>query len=192
MSRSPQPARRALVTAAERLFAEGGVGATTIAAVTRAAGQRNKSAVAFHYGNKDGLVRAVLQKHQRRIDKRRVELLDAGAGFVEALVVPLAERLDDPDGGGAYLRIQAELSALRGPAADISRPGVQRLLELTESPDDPDLAALLVTLVFHGLADFELRRPDFTHIERVAFTDTLMMAIKRMTSTASTADLKRV
>ncbi len=180
MPRSPLPTRRALVEAAEQLFAEGGVGATTIAAVTRAAGQRNKSAVAFHYGNKEGLVRAVLEKHQRRIDRRRVELLDSGAGFVEALIVPLAERLDDPDGGGAYLRIQAEMSARRGPVSDNSRPGVQRLLDLPESPKDQNLAALLVSLVFHGLSDFELRVPDFTLEDRMVFTETLKQAVARM------------
>ncbi len=126
MSRSPQPARRALVSAAEKLFAEGGVGATTVAAVTRAAGQGNKSAVAFHYRDKEGLVRAVLAKHQRRIDKRRLELLDSGAGFVEALVVPPAERLEDPDGGGEYLRIQAEMTVRRGPGPDTQWSGLRR------------------------------------------------------------------
>jgi len=180
MPRSPQPARRALVSAAEKLFAEGGVGATTIAAVTREAGQRNKSAVAFHYGNKDGLVRAVLDKHQRRIDLRRIELLDAGAGFVEALVVPLAERLDDPDGGGAYLRIQAEMLARSGPVPNSTRPGVGRLTAMPESPSDPDLAALLVSVVFHGLSDFELRKPKFTHDERIEFTKLLMDAISKV------------
>ena len=180
MPRSPQPARRALVSAAERLFAEGGVGGTTIAEVTRQAGQKNKSAVAFHYGSKEGLVRAVLDKHQRLIDRRRMELLDGGAGFVEALVVPLAERLDDPDGGGAYLSIQAEMLARLGPIADTRWPGVERLLELPESPADPDLAALLVSVVFHGLSDFKLRKPDFTHGERVEFTNLLSAAISRM------------
>jgi len=180
MPRSPQPARRALVSAAEKLFAEGGVGATTIAAVTRAAGQRNKSAVAFHYGGKDGLVRAVLEKHQRRIDMRRTELLDSGAGFVEALVVPLAERLDDPDGGGNYLRIQAEMLARSGPVPNTTRPGVGRLTAMPESPDDPDLAALLVSVVFHGLSDFELRKPDFTYDERLEFTGLLMAAIAKI------------
>lgn len=180
MPRSPLPARRALVSAAEKLFAEGGVGATTIAAVTREAGQRNKSAVAFHYGSKDGLVRAVLDKHQHRIDRRRTELLDAGAGFVEALVVPLAERLDDPDGGCAYLHIQAQMLARSGPVSDNDRSGVTRLLAMPESPSDPDLAALLVSVVFHGLSDFELRKPDFTREEREAFTKLLMDAISKM------------
>jgi len=168
------------VSAAEKLFAEGGVGATTIAAVTREAGQRNKSAVAFHYGDKDGLVRAVLDKHQRRLDLRRIELLDSGAGFVEALVVPLAERLDDPDGGGAYLRIQAEMLARSGPVPDSTRPGVGRLTAMPESPNDPDLAALLVSVVFHGLSDFELRKPEFTHDERIDFTKLLMEAISKV------------
>ncbi len=180
MPRSPEPARRALVSAAERLFAEGGVGATSISAITRAAGQRNKSAVAFHFGNKEGLIRAVLAKHQRRVDLRRMELLDSGAGFVEALVIPLAERLDDPDGGGSYLRIQAEMLATSGPVVNTTRPGVDRLLAMPELPGNPDLASLLVSVVFHGLADFELRVPDFTHERRVEFTDLLMTAVSRM------------
>ena len=76
MPRSPEPARSALISSAERLFAERGVDAVPVGDVSRAARQRNNSAVQYHFGDKEGLVQAVVDKHQEGIDAQRVELLD--------------------------------------------------------------------------------------------------------------------
>ena len=76
MPRSPEPARQALIAAAERLFAANGVDAVPVSDVAQAAGQRNNSAVQYHFGDKQGLLRAVVEKHQARIDEQRIELLE--------------------------------------------------------------------------------------------------------------------
>ncbi len=64
-----------LVTAAERLFAEGGEEATSLRAVTRAA-LSSAAAVHYHFGGRDGLLRAVLDRQLSRRQERRFELLD--------------------------------------------------------------------------------------------------------------------
>jgi AcrR family transcriptional regulator len=63
------------VAAAERLFAEGGEEATSLRAVTRAA-ISNAAAVHYHFGGRDGLLRAVLDRHLAGRQQRRCGLLD--------------------------------------------------------------------------------------------------------------------
>ena len=55
--------REAILTAAERLFAEHGVFAVSNRQVSEAAGQGNNAAVGYHFGTKTDLVRAIEHKH---------------------------------------------------------------------------------------------------------------------------------
>ena len=81
------PAR--LVAAAERLFAEGGEEATSLRAVTREA-ISNAAAVHYHFGGRDGLLRAVLDRHLAGRQERRIRLLDKAVGqYGEAVPVPV-------------------------------------------------------------------------------------------------------
>ena len=63
--------RERIVAAAERLFAERGLDGVSLVEVGRAAGQRNRSAVQYHFGDKQGLVHAILDKHTPGIEARR-------------------------------------------------------------------------------------------------------------------------
>ena len=49
----------ALLAAAEELYGRHGLDGVTIRQITLAAGMANNSAVAYHFGNKDGLLRAI-------------------------------------------------------------------------------------------------------------------------------------
>ena len=183
-SSSGEATRRALMRAAEQLFAAQGVDGTTIAAITVAAGQRNNYAVGWHFGGKAELLAAVLQKQQQRVDRVRGIVLDAleaagpidTRGVAHGFVAPLAERLSDEDGGADYLRIQAEILGRNGAELGFAGPGTRRLLELGEQAVRPgpkgsfaDVRALIVSVVFHGLADFAARRPDADEDQRAAF-----------------------
>jgi AcrR family transcriptional regulator len=106
-----------LVRAAERLFAERGIDAVSLREINRVAGAKNASALQYHFGDRNGLLRAVLAKHQGAVEDRRHAMLDAyeAAGQADlralagALVRPLAAKLADDDGGPAYLQIVADL-----------------------------------------------------------------------------------
>jgi AcrR family transcriptional regulator len=108
--------REQIIRAAERLFAAHGIDGVSLREINRAAGQSNTGAVQYHFGDRDGLVRAVIDKHRRDSEPRRHALLDqyeeAGRddlrGLAAALVSPLAAKLSDPDGGRDYLQISAE------------------------------------------------------------------------------------
>ncbi len=118
--------RERLIAAAEELFATNGIQSVSLREIVRASGARNTGALQYHFGDREGLVRAVLEKHHLDVDLRRHALLDAyesgGANDLHALAValvqPLAAKLADPDGGGAYLQILAELMNRPQPALD--------------------------------------------------------------------------
>ena len=64
-----------MIDAAERLIAERGLGALSLREVATTAGQRNHSAVQYHFGSRAGLVEAVFDTRMTPIDARRAEML---------------------------------------------------------------------------------------------------------------------
>jgi len=67
--------REAILTAAERLFAEHGVYAVSNRQVSEAAGQGNNAAVGYHFGTKADLVRAIESKHRIPIEQLREQMV---------------------------------------------------------------------------------------------------------------------
>lgn len=109
--------QQAIVRAAETLFARHGVEGVSLNTITRAARQSNRNAIQYHFGGKNGLLQAIFDKHSTGVAERRAAIIDELAARDEpteiivatAMVQPLIEKLDDPDGGEAYIHISAEL-----------------------------------------------------------------------------------
>jgi AcrR family transcriptional regulator len=124
--RDSEETRARLIRAGERLFAEHGIEVVSLREITRAAGQRNATALQYHFRNRRGLLRAILAKHDLNVEAKRHEMLDeletrSGVGsreWVQALVLPAAAKLADRDGGRDYLRIMAELMNRPDPKFD--------------------------------------------------------------------------
>jgi AcrR family transcriptional regulator len=115
----PDTTRDRLLDAAERLLAERGLAATSVRAVCAEAGA-NVAAVHYHFGSKDALADAVLERRMGELTKRRLAMLEPlesqarppTRAVVEALVRPLADFARDPDGAGrSYVRFLAGLEA---------------------------------------------------------------------------------
>ncbi|MFG3340969.1 TetR/AcrR family transcriptional regulator [Glycomyces sp. NPDC048151] len=93
-----QATREALLDAAERLFAEHGL-EVSARKVSEAAGQGNNTAVAYHFGSKEGLVKAVIQRHSAEVERRRqaaVERVGDSDDFrdwIGCLVRPMTDHL---------------------------------------------------------------------------------------------------
>lgn len=112
-------ARLAIVRAAEELFASEGIEGPSLREIARRAGQGNTNAAQYHFGDRDGLLLAVLDRHRSRMEARRDELLDMVEGTAPvdprtlstALVAPLVAELAEADGGPAHLQIVAEVLA---------------------------------------------------------------------------------
>jgi AcrR family transcriptional regulator len=131
----PISTRDKLVDAAARLFAERGIDNVSIAEIVRAAHQRNASAVHYHFGNRDEILRAVLARHVPTIAERRGELLerarsDPGLGVrtaAEAIVRPVTEFAQRGWRERAYLQIGSELT---GAIARVT-PDIRDLMKQT-------------------------------------------------------------
>jgi AcrR family transcriptional regulator len=164
-----------MLLAAERLFAERGVGAVSLREIGAEAGQRNNSAAQYHFGSKPGLVDAIFEYRMGPINERRLALLadlDAtGRGndlrsLVEALVEPFAEEalsasptwyarfieqaMSEPDVDGFGSLSHPVMRGLREVVERIGRA----LSELPAVLRDHRLA-LAGSLLVHAIADQE-------------------------------------
>ena len=106
--------RDRLLDEAERLLAAGGVQGVTTREITEAAEQRNASAVSYHFGSRDGLLREILARRGGPVDAARGERRDLlGAqpsvrDLVACLIDPYAGLVATPH-GRSYVRIVAQL-----------------------------------------------------------------------------------
>lgn len=119
----------ALIRAAEQLFAERGSDAVSLREINAAAGATNASAIQYHFGDRRGLVKAVLAKHEPAIEQRRHDLLDDYEArqapdmreLAAALVDPLVAELN-VEGGPGYLQLLADLYNRPNPTFEPDRP----------------------------------------------------------------------
>jgi len=109
-------ARTQILRAAGRLLADKGLEGVSLREITRSAGQRNTTALQYHFGDREGLLRAHMDLHVPRVSVRRHVLLDhlVSRGDVtlrEAagiLVTPLVAELQDEDGAD-FLQVASHL-----------------------------------------------------------------------------------
>lgn len=64
-----------LMEVAERLFATRGIEAVTLREIQQAAGQSNTSVIRYHFGSRDGLIRALISYRQASLGADRREML---------------------------------------------------------------------------------------------------------------------
>jgi AcrR family transcriptional regulator len=162
-----QDTRSRLLSAAEVLFAERGSEAVSLREIGRAAGARNVIAAQYWFTDREGLIRALLDRHRPEIEARRHALLDAYEArdhrcaeavrgperdeavheLAGALVRPIAVKLDQGAAGAGYLRTVADLLTrpvpMMAPLA-IDEPGssTSRWRELLEPLLEPEAVEL--------------------------------------------------
>ncbi len=115
MTSQADDTRHRLIEAATREFAEHGIHAASLLEITRQAGQRNRGAVHYHFGSREGMLVAVLEQRVDFLAEREKELLararslpdDDLASVVEAFVRPSVELAEQGWQGRCYLVIAA-------------------------------------------------------------------------------------
>lgn len=175
-------------------MAERGLDSVSLVDISRAAGQKNRGALQYHFGDKEGLINAVLDKHSEGIARARALVLDqlqsapdySLQDAVEALVLPVAAKLSDEDGGAAFLNINSQLMssasyALLRRARVKNNPEARRLETLMAAKlpvvnSKITSARLIIAdgMLFHGLATY-LSRP--AGIAQKVFVKTLVVSI---------------
>ncbi len=164
--------RQRLVDAGTRVLAEQGVESASLIEVARRAGQRNRGAVHYHFGSREGLVVAVLEQYADFLAEREGELLRQGQEaeglppVVEAVVRPAVEVAETGWRGRCYLVVVAELAESHqgsidpAVAATLARTGgyevYQELARRMPDLDDDvrrERLALMTGFVLHSVAD---------------------------------------
>ena len=99
MGQHSDRARETLLNSAEELFARYGIDAVSNRRITEHAGTANHSAIAYHFGGRDELLRALLDRHLEEMNRRRTALVatlsdDAGVrDLLACLLLPWIEHL---------------------------------------------------------------------------------------------------
>ncbi|MCA4761811.1 TetR/AcrR family transcriptional regulator [Mycobacterium sp. SMC-2] len=113
---SGESTRVMLMEVAERLFATRGIEAVTLREIQEAAGQSNTSVIRYHFGSRDGLIRALIGFRLSTLGTERQEMLarmrDEGKeadprAVVWLLVRPLANSIE---AGQMFVPFLARLS----------------------------------------------------------------------------------
>lgn len=183
--------REALLTAAERLFAEHGVHAVANRQISAAAGQGNNAAVNYHFGTKTDLVRAIVRRHAEQMERIRVKML-AGIGdstdlrdWVSCAVRPTTEHLADLGHPSWYARFIAQVTAdpalhavttaeafAAAPSLHPLQDGVNRCLPELPAEVHAERGAMTRHLITQMTAERERALADATPTSRTTWHDT--------------------
>lgn len=144
MPRDASPTRDALIDAGRSLFARDGVFSVPLSRVVAASGQKNASALHYHFGGREGLLDAIIAVHNQTIEAQRQTMLDGlGAGesaslfdLVSAYVEPQTELLISTT-GRQFLTIIGQL---------------QDLFDRWTEPGTPEQAARVLQAISMSLA----------------------------------------
>ncbi|WP_305093297.1 TetR/AcrR family transcriptional regulator [Prescottella sp. R16] len=167
-----EDARTKILLAAEQLFAERGVEHVSMRQIGERAGQRNNSAVQYHFGNKSGLIQALYDLRLLPLNAERhriLEELDAPGPLelAHAYVRPLAAAVVAGGGSSCYARF---LDRYLGRGRDFepfddrhgsgSREVVRQMSELLTDVDAgtrEERLRMVQVLTIRTLADLEYR-----------------------------------
>ncbi|MEV6349061.1 TetR/AcrR family transcriptional regulator [Actinoplanes sp. NPDC051851] len=177
-TRSPRSGntRLLILTAAERLFAVHGIAAVSNRQICEAAGQANNSVIAYHFGTRDDLIRAIVAHHQSDIERRRDAMPPSTTPYdgVVRLVRPILDHYAALGRPSWYARFAAQVTtdpALRHLVIDevMAQPSMRRALaDLGRYTADlpphalrqrADMSRLLIV---HMCAEFEQSLADGT------------------------------
>ncbi len=165
--------REQIIRAAERLFAERTIDSVSLSEIATQAGQKNRSATHYHFGDKKTLVHAIVTRHSEAIEAQwsaNLALLERQNNtemrpLIETLVYPVMDKLDDPDGGPQYVEICAQMATSHTfPLLEVPlswSPGVLKLSHLVlKKTSSLPLSVLrmrverVIVLLYCGVARF--------------------------------------
>ena len=105
-----------LILAGEQLFAESGILGASMREIASRAGQGNHAAVQYHFGSREGLVRAIFDYRMEQMEEARGRMLDRAKSYgllkdaqtiLEIILLPQLY-LQDADGNHSYARFLSQ------------------------------------------------------------------------------------
>ena len=99
-----------MILVGEVVFAEHGINGASMREIASKAGQRNHNAVQYHFGSREGLVRAIFEYRMEQMEPARRAMLDAAVArgllmdartLLDIIMIPQLD-LEDADGNHSY------------------------------------------------------------------------------------------
>jgi AcrR family transcriptional regulator len=192
--------RSAIMDSAETLLAEHGINGVSLREILRDA-QANPAALNYHFGSKDGLIQAILDRHGHATKGPRLEMIRALentdtqptiAELIDVMVDPLLEFLhEEGESGRRFLRFLARLHSDRTGIIlrmeqekfpDMAR-GMRRVTAAAcaHLPKPEQMRRLVIVLdaMYHSLANADVMTKDWNANDHAAELDEHVATLKR-------------
>lgn len=166
--------RDLLITAAQRLYADRGIQSVSFNEITTAAGQKNRNALQYHFGNKNGLLQAIVDRHvsiiyparQHFITTIKTSKYSHAEIAARALIVPIVDYVSEHSDGVDYIIINSQLAV-----ANISHAQIQSV----DQPSSPTESLKLHLL--HDSEFAELINNALKHLKPIEAKRRIFLAI---------------
>ena len=166
--------REKLVDAAVELYGNRSIDAVSLREIGVAAGQKNPNVLQYHFGDRDGLLQAIVDKHAFAISDLRESYIERarkgewapGEAAARCLVMPIIDYVEVEPDGINFVKIVSQIAAVYqagaapSDAAGIRFPKNERLVDVFNQAlaAVPNREAqrriyLVVTNTFHSIAD---------------------------------------
>jgi AcrR family transcriptional regulator len=166
--------RERLIDAAVELYGNRSIDAVSLREISVAAGQRNPNALQYHFGNREGLLQAIIDRHaagigalrERYFVRARAGEWPAAEAAAHCLVMPIVEYVDSDDHGIHFVRIVSQIAAVHQDGLDLSGAGgirfprpaalaklFQLALHHVPREEAQRRTYLVVNTTFHAIAD---------------------------------------
>lgn len=193
LRKDTQITRAKILDAAEELFAQNSITGTSLLDIAKASEQKNRSALQYHFNNKEGLLDSVMDRHAYPILDHRNAMLDKLEAqgdytlkdLMLALIVPMADHLDKP-GGANFLRIHSDLMSHEHfkdfretrfhKLGDMQRLRAMGTTKISEMSEEEKQARRILTacLLIHGFSSYLASAPQ---PDRALFTTTMAQSL---------------
>lgn len=193
--------RDQLIETALALYGERSIDAVSLREITAAAGQKNPNALQYHFGDRDGLLQAIIDKHAPQVaDYRRAYVARGGVRHrspaqrsARTLVLPIVDYIKASASGASFVKVVSQITAvyqngssnavqpgIQFPESDVLKQAFALALKGLSAREAQHRVYLAVTTSFHTLADIyrEGVRPGRGSGEQTAMVEQLICLLE--------------